>query len=520
MALSESISKQEKVFIFVIIALAVFGYFYNLGISPFLLEEPRRGLIAFEMILNDNYWVPTVMGDYYYKKPPVFNWLIVLSYKVFGYHEIAQRVVSILSHFGLSIIIYLFVKNRGGIRIAIFSALGYALGVEFLFYYSLLGEIDLFYAFVTSSSIFAIIHFGDKKQYWSLFIIVYCLTAMGFLTKGITSLPYTAISLLVYFIHKKEFKVLLGIKHVTGIILLFFLLGGFFWKYSQYAPVEEWANTLFSESADKATDGGLIEFIKHFLSFPFVALAIVFPATVFLIPWIKGKRYRKFKESPLAYLCLLIFAFNFLIYWVSIGAQTRYIYPLLPFLIIFLTAAPGESSEREGSIRVVTQSVYGITLIALIGVFFVPNLDSVKNLNASIAVLMLATLSLGFLYKRLKLNNYLVILMCLVILKIGFSSIMPVVRAYDSGSAADKRRALKMAELTKGESIYRYNGIIIDLKSSFYIERDKQELLLSDNSFEKEYYLIRESDLPSNFAYESLMEWDHHGEQFFLIRML
>ena len=47
---------------FLLLAIALFT---NLGLSPLRLEEPRRALVALEMLLNDNLIVPTVRNEFY-----------------------------------------------------------------------------------------------------------------------------------------------------------------------------------------------------------------------------------------------------------------------------------------------------------------------------------------------------------------------------------------------------------------------------------------------------------------------
>ena len=45
---------------------------------PLYHEEPRRVIIANEMLLKGNYIVPTVCNENYLKKPPFQNWVILL----------------------------------------------------------------------------------------------------------------------------------------------------------------------------------------------------------------------------------------------------------------------------------------------------------------------------------------------------------------------------------------------------------------------------------------------------------
>ena len=85
-------------FLGIISILFLISLYINLGVQPVFLEEPRRAMIAMEMVENDNYIVPTQMGEYYYKKPPVFNWLLILSSKIFGgFSPWALRLPTVLS---------------------------------------------------------------------------------------------------------------------------------------------------------------------------------------------------------------------------------------------------------------------------------------------------------------------------------------------------------------------------------------------------------------------------------------
>jgi 4-amino-4-deoxy-L-arabinose transferase-like glycosyltransferase len=78
--------------------LLLLGFFVHLGLSPLRLEEPRRALISLEMLFRDNWVVPTEMGEYYYKKPPVYNWVIGASYWLWGSQsEWAVRFLSVVS---------------------------------------------------------------------------------------------------------------------------------------------------------------------------------------------------------------------------------------------------------------------------------------------------------------------------------------------------------------------------------------------------------------------------------------
>ena len=72
--------RSKNLTAYFIFLLFVLAYLLNLGLQPLFLEEPRRTLIAIEMLHNKNLWIPTELGVYYFKKPPFFNWVLVCEF--------------------------------------------------------------------------------------------------------------------------------------------------------------------------------------------------------------------------------------------------------------------------------------------------------------------------------------------------------------------------------------------------------------------------------------------------------
>lgn len=515
-----SFSRLERNYLWLLLGLLVFSFFYQLGIYPLFLEEPRRGLIALEMMYRDNYWVPTQTGDLYLRKPPFYNWVLIIFYKIFGPSEFATRFVSVSSHLILGGITYFFGRKYLGEKAAILTSLSYLVTVDILVYFSTLGEIDLFYALITGLSIFFMFHFGEKKRYFKLFIAVYFLTAIGFLTKGLSALPYTAISLLVYFIWNKDFKKLISLAHFAGILVFALVLAGYFFKYGQYEELDGWWKTLFSESADKAAGGGFAQWLNHFLSFPLDTLKNLIPAA-FLLPFMFSKNNMKdLKTNSLGWFSFLVFVFNFLIYWFSTEGRSRYIYPIFPFacIVFVLLFIQSNRAWKTKYLRVLAFVITGVLFLGYAAIPFIESLDTVDNLwLVSITGLLLLSV-LGLLLIRKQVRPYLVVLGLLVVLRLGFSAIVPQTREKTTGAAEDKALGLEIAEITKGESLKRIGDVRISLTVVFYIERGREDVLYQTDEFLEGFYLCYEEDLPKN--YEIVRELDYHGEPIFLIRYL
>src|SRR5438067_13445399 len=56
-------------------------------------EETRYAEIPRQMLVADSWIVPLFHGQPYYDKPPLLYWLVMLSYRVFGVHDWAARLV-------------------------------------------------------------------------------------------------------------------------------------------------------------------------------------------------------------------------------------------------------------------------------------------------------------------------------------------------------------------------------------------------------------------------------------------
>lgn len=517
----EGFSKLERNYLWFFLLLLLFAFFYQLGIYPLFLEEPRRGLIALEMMHQDNIWVPTQTGDLYFRKPPMYNWVLIFAYKIFGETEFATRFFSVLSHLLLGMLTYLFSKKYIGKQQAVLISFSYLLCADILYYFSALGEIDLFYAFITGGSIFLIFHFGERKKYWELFLSVYILTAIGFLTKGLSSLPYTAISLLVYFIWTRDFKRLLSLQHFAGIGAFLLLLFGYFYKYSQLEDVSGWWSTLYTESAEKAAGNGLKEWVVHFVSFPLDHVKNLLPAAFALPFLLTGKGLKALKKNRFVWFSVLVFLFNFLVYWLSSEGRSRYVYPVFPFATIALVYlyTVSDLSWKRTYLKITATVILVIVVLGFGSLSFLKSLEVVDHILPLSIIGVIVIVLIGLLFYSGKVRPYLLLLGLFIMLRVAFSFIVPETREKTSGAAQDKARGIEIAELTKGEALHRLGDVRMSYTIVFYLERDRGDVLYQTDQFESGYYFCYENDLPED-GFELIRELDYHGERIFLIYYL
>lgn len=89
--------KQQKYLYWVVMVISIIVLFSNLGGFPLLdPDEPVYAETPREMFLHDEFLSPRIYGEYWYDKPPMYYWLVALSYSVFGVGDFSARFPSAL----------------------------------------------------------------------------------------------------------------------------------------------------------------------------------------------------------------------------------------------------------------------------------------------------------------------------------------------------------------------------------------------------------------------------------------
>jgi 4-amino-4-deoxy-L-arabinose transferase-like glycosyltransferase len=496
----ENILLQESLLIIVCVILLIISFFINLGMQPLFLEEPRRAVISMEMLFRNNLIVPTELGEFYYNKPPLWNWIIILSFKIFGnYSEFTVRFFSVLSLLVTGLLIFFAGKRFVNASFGIYTSLLFLVSIDLYFYYSPLGEIDLFYTLITFSSFICLFVFHEKKNFLLLFLSFYFLSAFGFLTKGLPTIAFAGISLLAYFIYYREFRRLISWQHLTGIVIFMVIITGYFYLYSKHNNVRDYLNELFLQASGRTTgatkDRG---FLEHFLIFPFETFKNLLPGAI-LIVYLFNKEFREtIRENKFIETCMLLFLANILLYWFSPGTRQRYIYMLFPMIISVFTYFGLKYRYNEKHKNklgdIFTDYSMGIFIALLILLSF--SLSIIPSLNKLKGILLLSVISmliLGRLLYDFLRNAHLrliIFIFAIIILRFIYNfSVIPY-RTYNSRAQVLKDSALQIHKITKEHPLYIYKESKCPTYYVYYLEREREEMLTrKDTLLEDEYYI-------------------------------
>lgn len=498
-----------KVFAFLLL-LAIPAFFLNLGLLPLFADEPTRANVALEMILSGNYSVPTIGAEYYYNKPPVYNWILASVYQMYGdFSEFTTRLPAIIPLFLFAVTIYLvvryFLKDK---RIALVSAMLSMVNGRMLIYDSMLGHIDIFYSWLTFISFMCIFYFYEKKQWFMLFFTSYVITAITFLSKGMPSIVFQGVTIITVLIYTKQFRKFFSWQHILSGLVCLSIIGLYFYNYSRFNPnLEGYLATIWDQSSQRtAASVGLWKSVRHVLLFPFEYIGHLFPASLLLIFCFHHKFLKELWLNPFLKFCALTFLANVLVYWLSPETRPRYLLMLFPLLFIIWSHAYytyREALKIHNKIFEVAIIILVVAVSAAIpAVFFFDLQNYVSYLLPKAAVVFLLCVFFTVLILRLKHTKLIAFLAFLLVVRLGFSLfVLPHRYRHDEGRYF-RASAEEMGRISGRAAfhLYQYHPDVPSIpfhdKLIFYIQRSRmKQVKFTEIDTVSGYYLTFDRDL-------------------------
>jgi 4-amino-4-deoxy-L-arabinose transferase-like glycosyltransferase len=507
---------MRKAEYFFLIVLVVVSLFLNLGLLPLYHEEPRRGVVALEMLFSGNYITPTIMGEPYYAKPPIFNWILILSYKLFGsFSEFAVRFPTVISLLLIGFFHFLFVQKFMDKKIAFYCSMFFITCGNIYFYFSLIGEIDIFYSFLTYLCIITIFYFYQSGRFLLLFLSAFFLGALGFLTKGFPSIIFLYVTLITFFASERKLKELFSIYHLLGIILFVLILGTYFYFYSLQNPLGAYLHFLWTESNGRTVLANPFNsLLKHLIKYPLNTLRALLPYSILLIFTFRWGFIKEILLVPVLRFSLLIFVSNYLVYLVSPGANQRYVYMLFPFILLVLCYSYFRYGETDKLRKNVINALILAFLIALaISSLVLPflNISSMVShvffVSAFLFIISLAAIRVSLKRKGEMLS---VLLFTVIVLRLSLDVIYLPIQASKLLSAEVKSNSKKIVEMASKGNLYLYGDetLFSDIfRYIFYIESGRGEILRKVQTLRRGDYFIAKEDFQESVKAEKLLSF-------------
>lgn len=308
-------------------------YLTNLAGITIRGEESRRGRIAWEMLHNGNWVVPTMQDKPVFYRPPLQNALIAAVAAIHGEVDAwSLRLPSVAAILLMVIVIYGYARSFLSKLGAFACALGFASMGQVL-ELGRLGETEaVFTLFLAGGLLTWRWCLNTNQSPWLMWMASYGLAAAATLTKGPQAPMYFVGGVWLFLLVSRRWRMLFTVPHLAGIAVALSVLAVWQVPYAMQMGLATSFRVYVGDVASRFGDMKAATVIKHLISFP---LEIVFGS---LLPWsilllcYASRQFRqdlgRLRDNAL-FLAVCI-GISFPSVWIPATASLRYYMPMFP----------------------------------------------------------------------------------------------------------------------------------------------------------------------------------------------
>ncbi|HSI63952.1 MAG TPA: glycosyltransferase family 39 protein [Candidatus Saccharimonadia bacterium] len=184
----------------VLLALTLLLYLPGTGTIPLMdRDEPRFARATVEMMQRGDWVIPWFNGEYRFDKPPLTYWWMRLHFHLFGVHELAARLHSVLSVWLVSLVVFRMGRDLGGRAAAWWGAVGWITSLQVLVH-GRLCVADMPMVFFVSLAMLAaskllLNDVAPSRRFSGWWWVLWGSLGLGFLAKGPIALLVPALAL-------------------------------------------------------------------------------------------------------------------------------------------------------------------------------------------------------------------------------------------------------------------------------------------------------------------------------------
>jgi len=271
-------------------------YLPALGSLPIKGEEGRRILPAITMLETGNYLVPEVGGNAYFSKPPLINWLIAGSFKIFGQrNEWTARLPSALCVLIVAIAFVTLARASLGNRGSTIAAVIWLTSAGII-EKGRLAEIEgLYVSLCALAIIFWLSLWKQGKSEWLVWIPASIFLGLGLLAKGPVHLIFFYAIVVAIVWRTKNWRLLFHPAHFAGIIVMLGIFAAWALPFA-HATGSSVAATKWTSQFSGRLTGSDFHFSNWLLNIP-RGLVYFLPWTIFL-PLVRPTIFNDAQDRP------------------------------------------------------------------------------------------------------------------------------------------------------------------------------------------------------------------------------
>jgi 4-amino-4-deoxy-L-arabinose transferase-like glycosyltransferase len=313
----------------VVVVLLTWAVIYlpALGSIAIKGEEGRRILPAIRMLETGNYIVPEVGGNPYFRKPPLVNWLVAASFRIFGVrNEWTARLPSAVAVLAVAIAFVSVARASLGPRGSIIAALIWMTNIGIIEKGRLI-EIEALYISLCGLAIICWLSFLiQRKSPWLIWVPASIFLGLGFLAKGPTHLIFFYAIVLAVLWHTKELRLLVHPAHFVALAVMLGIFAAWAIPFLRSTAMQV-ALVKWSGQFTGRLQGTDFEFVNWIQNIP--RGLIYFLPWVLLFPFVRSSKFHDHAEQRLARALTWGIAVPFLAVNLVPGAVPRYSMPAI-----------------------------------------------------------------------------------------------------------------------------------------------------------------------------------------------
>src|SRR5216684_955931 len=214
------ISQPKSLLIVLLVWAAI--YLPALGSLAIKGEEGRRILPAIRMLETGNYIVPQVGSNPYFRKPPLVNWLVAASFKIFGVrNEWTARLPSAIAVLAVAIAFVTVARASLGPSGSTVAALIWLTNIGMIEKGRLIEIEALYVSLCGLAIIFWLSFFLQNKSPWLIWLPAAVFLGLGLLAKGPMLLLFSYGIVVAVLAYSKEWRVLFHPAHFVALAVMF-----------------------------------------------------------------------------------------------------------------------------------------------------------------------------------------------------------------------------------------------------------------------------------------------------------
>jgi 4-amino-4-deoxy-L-arabinose transferase-like glycosyltransferase len=313
----------------VLVVLLVWAVIYlpALGSIAIKGEEGRRILPAVGMLKTGNYIVPEVGGDPYFRKPPLVNWLVAASFRIFGArNEWTARLPSAVAVLAVAIAFVTMGGGSLGPRGSTIAAFIWMTNIGMIEKGRLIEIEALYISLCGLAIIFWLSFLIQRKSPWLIWIPASIFLGLGLLAKGPLHLIFFYAIVIAVLWHLREWRLLIHPAHFAGLAIMLGIFAAwaipFLHSTTAHVAAGKWSNQFTGR-----LQGIDFKFVSWIQNIP--RGLIYFLPWVLLFPFVRFSKFHDYAEQRLARGLAWGIAVPFLAVNLVPGALPRYSMPVI-----------------------------------------------------------------------------------------------------------------------------------------------------------------------------------------------